>query len=147
MTSANWQYRTQFSSNRGPLPMKNERSCSFTCRSGMTWSKAYHSLQIPRKSSTHIMSVDDFRGICKEWDAFDQVIPDLHVKLHDLSFFIGKGPRFEENCVRYCQFADVMKPRSHGDVSHLTLQAAHGPGNLEGVQKYAPRVSSRRTVP
>src|SRR5260370_12937611 len=93
-----------------------------------------------------MMSEDDFRGICKERDAFDQVIPDLCVALHDRALFIGKRLRFEENRVRYRQFADVVQPRSHGDISHLIFQATHGFGNLDRVQKYAPRVSSRRTI-
>src|SRR5229473_7452055 len=93
-----------------------------------------------------MMSEDDFRGVCKERYAFDQVIPDLCVALHVLALFIGKRPGFEENRVRYRQFADVVQPRSHGDVSHLILQATHRFGNFDGVEKYAPGVSSRRTV-
>src|SRR5260370_26559884 len=108
------------------------------------------SLQAPRITATIaalMMSEDDFRGICKEGDAFDQVIPYLRVALHDLAFFIGKRPRFEENCVRYRQLADVVQPRSHGDIPHLPFQATHQFCDLYGVQEYAPRVSRRWAVP
>jgi len=97
--------------------------------------------------ATLMMSENDFRGVRKERDAFDQVVSDLCVALHDRALFIGKRPRFKENCVRYRQFADVVQPRSHGDVSHLIFQAAQRLGNLDGVQKYAPGMSCRRAVP
>src|SRR6266446_5151162 len=107
-------------------------------------------LQAPRIAAsiaTFVMREDDFRGVRKERDASDHVIPNLYVLLHDLAFIIGEGTWFEKNAVRDCQLAYVVQPRAHGDIPELMLQAAQGFRNLDGVQEHAAGMPGCRAVP
>ena len=53
---------------------------------------------------------DDFRGVSEERDAFDQIVPDQYVALNDPSFFLGKSPRLQKNCIGDGQFPDIVQP-------------------------------------
>src|SRR6266581_5565190 len=96
--------------------------------------------------ATLMMSQDDFRGIREKGDAFDEVVADLYVALHDLSLFVGERSGFKKNRVGYGELADVVQPSAHGDIFELMFQAAHRFGNFNGVQEHPPRMSSRRAV-
>src|ERR1017187_2830086 len=87
-----------------------------------------------------VVCEDDFSGVRKEKDEFDQVISNPHVAMHDLSFLLGKGSRFQENCVGDRQFPDVMQPSPHRKMFELLSGAVHLCQYLDRPQSYAAGV-------
>ena len=93
-----------------------------------------------------VMSADEFGGLLEERNISHQLATNLNVPLHECEFVISQWTWFEENAVRYGQFADIVEPCTHGQGLKLYAERGEFRRYFCGVTENSPGMSGGRRI-